>query len=399
MKRMAKQILFIVLVAVIFGVGFFVGKAQVVCSICPPEEVDFSLFWEAWHQIQEGFAFPERLDEQVMIHGAISGMISSLEDPHTVFFTPENAQKFLADIRGQFEGVGMEIGQKQGELQVIAPLEDTPAQKAGLRSGDKIIKIDDTFTADLTIEEAVTLIRGPKGSEVILTIMRGGWESSKEITITRAVINVPSLKWELLTSDSSQEELKDVAYIRIYHFSEKASSEFAEIALSILESPAKKIILDLRNNPGGLLEESRKIAGWFLERDQIVVMEDFGGKREQTIYQAKGNARLLGYPIVILINQGSASASEILASAIRDNRSATIVGETSFGKGSVQKLEELRDNSYLKITTSQWLTPDGISIGDNGLEPDIVVEITEEDYEQERDPQLDKALEILGEVR
>jgi len=386
-----KKIVLIVVVFAIFGVGFLVGKNTVVCKFCPPEDLDFSLFWEAWNKIQQEYVNPGNIDIQELIYGSISSMVESLEDPYTVFFDPEDTKRFLEDVGGSFEGVGAEIGIREGQLQIIAPLEGTPAQGVGLRPGDKIIKIDGVSTIDITIEEAVTLIRGEKGTEVTLTIVRDEWDSSENFTIKRAVIEVPSLKWEI------KEE--NIAYIKLYHFSGKIDQDFREIANEILKGGAEKIILDLRGNPGGYLESAQNIAGWFLEKGQVVVIEDFGEKREQEIYKAKGNSRFSDYPLVILINQGSASASEILASALRDNRGIKIIGETSFGKGSVQKLESLRDGSSLKITIANWLTPNGDLITDKGLEPDIIIEMTEEDYEQERDPQLDKALEIIKEIK
>jgi len=314
-------------------------------------------------------------------------MVKSLDDPYTLFFTPKETKKFLEDIGGSFEGVGMEIGIRKGQLQIIAPIEGTPAQKAGLRAGDKILKIGDVLTMDITIEEAVTLIRGPKGTEVSLTVLRNEWDATKEFKIKRDVIEIPSMKLEM--------KVDNIAYIRLYHFSERSHLDFQEIALEVLSSPADRIILDLRNNPGGYLERAQNIAGWFLEKGQTVVIEDFGQGQEQEAYKAKGSAGLIDYPVVILLNQGSASASEILASALRDNRGIEIVGETSYGKGSVQKLEDLSDGSSLKVTIANWLTPNGDLITDKGLEPDFEVEITEEDYEQERDPQLDKAIEII----
>ena len=385
LKKLFIPIFLTVIILAGFGLGFYFGKLQ--CKICPPEEIDFSLFWEAYHKLQEKFVEKERLDIQKMIYGAISGMVKSLEDPYTVFLPPEETKRFIEDVKGVFEGVGMEIGIRKGQLQVIAPLEGTPAQRAGLRAGDKILEIDGKPTVDMTIEEAVNLIRGPRGSEVTLTIFREEWEKTKEIKITRAVIEIPSLKWELKNDD--------IAYIKIYQFSEKANFDFRVAAIEILASPAKKIILDLRNNPGGYLEIAQDISGWFLEKGDIVVVEDFGGKRDQKIYKAEGPSRFLDYPIVILTNQGSASGSEILAGALRDNRGILIIGEQSFGKGSVQELEKLKEGSSLKITVARWLTPKGELITDKGLDPDIKVEMTEEDYEEGRDPQLDKAIEII----
>ena len=384
-----RKIIFIFFILVLIGAsssfGFYFGKTQ--CKICPPEEIDFSLFWEAWNKLQQRYVEKENFDVQKMIYGAISGMVKSLEDPYTVFLNPEDTKRFVEDVKGTFEGVGMEIGIRKGQLQVIAPLEGTPAQRAGLRAGDKILKVDDKPTMDMTIEEAVNLIRGQKGSEVTLTIFREEWEKSKEFKIVRGVIEVPSLKWELKD--------ENIAHLELYQFSEKASFDFTQAAIEILESPAQKIILDLRNNPGGYLEVAQDVAGWFLERGQVVAIEDFGGEKVQKIYKAQGPAQLVAYPMVILINKGSASGSEILAGALRDNRGILLIGEASFGKGSVQELERLREGSSLKITVAKWLTPKGELITDVGLKPDIEIEITEEDYEEERDPQLDKAIEII----
>ncbi len=390
--KLKKFFTFFFLVFVIcasFGLGVYFGDSQ--CKFCAPEEIDFSLFWETYYKLQEKFVDKGKIDQTKILYGAISGMVNSLEDPYTVFFPPEETKRFEENVKGIFEGVGMEIGIKKGQLQVISPLENTPAQRAGLRAGDKILKINDTPSADLTIEEAVNLIRGPKGTEVTLTIFRAEWENTQEIKLVRDVIQVPSLKWELKESD--------IAYIKLYQFSETAGLDFKKAAAEILQSPAKKIILDLRNNPGGYLEISQDITGWFLERGEVVVIEDFGGKKEQEIYKSAGPSRFLNYPMVILINQGSASASEILAGALRDDREIMLIGEKSFGKGSVQELKELSDGSSLKITIAKWLTPKGELIADKGLEPDMKVEMTDEDYQEDRDPQLDKAIEAIKEMR
>lgn len=386
-----KKIFFIFVILILIGgsfaSGFYFGLLQKVCPFCKPESVDFSLFWEAWDTLQDEFVSPEKLDIQKMIYGAISGMVNSIGDPYTVFLNPEETKRFDDDVKGSFEGIGAEVGIKKGQLTIIAPLEETPAQDAGLRAGDKILKINDTPTADLTIDEAVDLMRGPKGTAVTLTIYRDEWDQSKEIKIIRDVIEVPSLRWELKENN--------IAYIELYQFSGKANFDFSEAAIQILASQADRIILDLRNNPGGYLEVAQDIAGWFLKRGETVIIEDFGKEEEQKIYKAEGNAKLLPYPVVILINQGSASASEILAGALRDNRGIKLIGETSFGKGSVQELNELTRGSSLKITIAKWLTPNGQLIAEKGLEPDIKVEITDKDFEDGKDPQLDKALEII----
>jgi carboxyl-terminal processing protease len=380
---MRKKIIFGFLAAILIGGsfygGFFYGKLQ--CKICPPEDIDFSLFWETYHKLQEKFVDKSKIDPKQIIYGAISGMVKSLGDPYTVFLTPEEAKRFVEDVRGTFEGVGMEIGIKKGQLQVIAPLQGTPAFRAGLKAGDKILKINDTPTTDLTLEEAVSMIRGPKGTKVRLTVYREGWEKEKEIEIVRDVIEVPSLRWE---------EKDGIIYIRIYQFSEKASFDFAKAAIEILRLPYNKIVLDLRDNPGGYLEVAQDIAGWFLEKGKTVVIEEFAnGERKE--YKSEGPSYFSDYKIVVLINGGTASGAEILAGALRDNLGILLIGEKSFGKGSVQELERLREGS-LKITIAKWLTPSGKQISDVGLEPDEVVKIPEG---EEKDLQLERAIEIL----
>jgi len=375
----------ILLVGGSFYGGFYLGKRQ--CKICPPQEIDFSLFWEAYHKLQEKFVDKSKIDPQQIIYGAISGMTRSLKDPYTVFFTPQETKRFEEDVQGVFEGIGIEIGVRNDQLQVIAPLEDSPAKKAGLRAGDKILKINDTFTQELTLEEAVNLIRGPKGTEVRLTIFREGWKEPKEIKIVRDVIKVPSFDLKFLDPD--------VVYLKIYQFSGNSPTNFKEIAQKIINSSRKKIVLDLRDNPGGFLDAAIDIAGWFLQKGDPVLIEEFADGKEE-IHRANGNSLLSDYKLVILINKGTASAAEILAGALRDNKGTIIVGEKSFGKGSVQELTFLKDQSSLKITIAKWKTPKGKFLEENGLAPDIEVKMTEEDFDQNRDPQLEKALEILS---
>jgi len=391
-ERIIISMIFVLLLAgTMAGGGFYygleTGKSQ--CAICPPEDLNFSLFWETYRKLQENYVDKEKFDTQKLIYGAISGMVKSLNDTYTVFMDPEAAKIFNEDVSGSFEGVGMEFGIKKGQMQVITPLENTPAQRAGLRAGDKIIKINDKTTTDMTTEEAVRLIRGHKGTEVTLTIFREGWDKYEDIKIIRDVIEVPSLKLEIRNDN--------IAYLRLYQFSGKADADFNKAALDILNSNADRIILDLRNNPGGYLEVAQYIAGWFIEKGQIVTIQDFGkGREKEKIeYKSQGNAVLSGYPIVLLINEGSASASEILAGAMRDNLNVQLIGKKSFGKGSVQETKKLADESYLKVTVAKWLTPKGSSISEVGIEPDVKVELTDEDYKNKKDPQLDKAIEII----
>lgn len=371
----------------VFGFGIWIGAEKVAYNVPQPGTIDFSLFWDAYNKLQQNFIDPTKIDNQKIVYGAIEGMTKSLGDPYTDFFDPEQAHKFQQDLSGSFEGIGVEIGIKKDMLTVVAPLKGTPGEKAGLKAGDIIAKIDGKDASQMTTDEAVNLIRGPKGTIVTLTIVRDGWTSSKDIKITRETIKIPSLEWSIKNND--------IAYIQIYQFDNALSSDFKSAALQILESPAKKIVLDLRNNPGGYLEVAQDIAGWFLQKDQIITIEDLGANKEKQIYKAEGNSSLAGFPTVVLINEGSASASEILAGALRDNRNIKLIGMKSFGKGSVQEVVDLRGGSFIKVTIAKWLTPKGSSISEVGLEPDIKVDITDQDIQSAKDPQLDKALEIV----
>lgn len=351
-----------------------------------PIGVDFGIFWEVWRRVEEKHVDRKKLDTQKMIYGAITGMLKSLDDPYTVFFPPKEAKDFIQEMKaGEFGGVGIEIGMRKGVVTVIAPIEETPAFRAGVLAGDKILKVNETPTDDLTLDEVVKLIRGPKGTEVTLFVSRDGWKKTKEFKITRDVIKIPILK----VSDKD-----GYIYVKFYQFTENAAEEFKNIVQQILTSNSRGIILDLRNNPGGYLEVAVDVSSWFLPRGKVVVTEDFGnGKKNE--YKSSGYNKLNYLPMVILINQGSASASEILAGALRDHLKVKLIGEKTFGKGSVQQLEELKDGSSLKITVAKWLTPLGVSLTDNGLEPDVKAVKTEEDIENNRDPQLDAALETM----
>lgn len=390
-RKIIFSFLLVILSALIFAGGFHFGKSQVICQVCQPEEINFSLFWEAWNKIQQKFVNRGDLDVQKMIYGAISGMIESLNDPYTVFLPPDDTKRFKEDVKGAFEGVGMEIGIKENQLQVISPIEGTPADKAGLRAGDKILKINGTSTAGITSDEAASQIRGPKGTEVTLTILRAEWKDPKDFVLTRALIEIPSLKLEFRQMTNGEK----FAYLRLYQFSENTWWDFNSAAIDILNNDTKKIVLDLRNNPGGYLEVAQAVAGWFLEKGEVVVIEDFGKEELNEKYLSNGPSKLTEYQVVVLINGGSASAAEILAGALRDNRGVKLVGEKSFGKGSVQELTDLTGGSSIKVTVAKWLTPSGSFITDIGLEPDIEVGMTEDDYNNNRDPQLDKAIEII----
>ncbi len=350
------------------------------------KDLDFSLFWKVWDLLKEKYVDQSSLDAQNLVYGAINGMLKATGDPYTTFFNPKETKEFSQDISGSFEGIGAELGIKDDILTVIAPLDGSPSQKAGLMSGDKIIRIDDKSTADVTIDQAVDLIRGKKGTEVTLTVLHKGDQETKEVKITRETIEVKSVKIEFKDSD--------IAYLKINQFGEKTSTEFNLAMNQIIARSSKGIILDLRNNPGGFLDKSVEIASKLIPKGKVVVTEEDGAGKKDNLYTAGGD-KLSNLPIVVLINEGSASASEILAGALRDDKGVQLIGKKSFGKGSVQELISLPNNSSVKITVAKWLTPNGDYIMEKGINPDTEVDLTLDDYKNNRDPQLDKAMEII----
>lgn len=349
--------------------------------------IDFSLFWRTWDLLKEKYVDSNQLDSKKLFYGAIKGMLTATGDPYTTFFDPEENNKFNEDITGSFEGLGVEIGMKNNILTIIAPLEGTPAEKAGLRAGDKVLKIADKITSDMAIDEAIGLMRGPKGTEVKLTILREGQAETQDIIVKRDIINVKSVK----------AEMKDggIGYIKISTFGDNTLREFNVALNNISAQKPKGLILDLRNDPGGYLDTAVDIASRMLPKGKVVVIEESQDKK-QKILSSKGGDMLSGIKTVVLINEGSASASEILAGALKENRdNVTLVGKKSFGKGSVQELINLPGNTAAKITVAKWLTPKGNQINEKGISPDEEIDLTLDDFQNNRDPQMDKALDLL----
>ena len=348
------------------------------------KKADFGIFWDAWKIVEDKYNL-EPLDYQEMVYGAIEGMVYSLGDPYTVFLDPEESEIFDEDMKGSFSGIGVEIGFRDKLLTVIAPLKDSPGEKAGLLSGDKILKVDGEEIIGMSIDKAVSLIRGEKGTKVRLTIAREGLDELKDVEIIRDTIILKTIEWEAMENN--------IVYIKISQFKEDTTFELDSKIGNILAIGPRGIIIDLRNNPGGYVGTVREIAGRFLDRGEVVFIESYGD--EKNIHRAIGNKRFFDIPMVVLINEGSASASEILAGALRDNMGVKLVGRKTFGKGSVQEVKYLKDGSSVKITVAEWLTPNETIINNNGVEPDFDVEMTVEDYENDRDPQLEKAMELL----
>ena len=350
------------------------------------QDVDFNLFWEVWDILKKEYVDKDKLDDKKMFYGALKGLVESTGDPYTVFMEPKLAKEFSNDLAGTFEGIGAEIGKKDDIITIIAPLIGTPAEKIGLQAGDKIYSINGESTSGLAVEEAVSKIRGPKGTEVTLTIFRNGFDEPKDFKIIRQTILVKSVRTR---SDSDK-----IFTITITNFNDDTSELFKQAVAEAVEKNPKGIILDLRNNSGGYLETAIDVASEWIDQG-IIVTEQFSSEKKKE-YLNRGRARLKDFPTVVLVNQGSASASEIVSGALKDYGKATIVGMKTFGKGSVQTLEEMKDGSSIKITVAKWLTPKGYNINDQGITPDVEIDLTSEDYNKNTDPQMDKAVEILN---
>ncbi len=366
--------------------GKFVPLSDISSEMKPG--VNFESFWKVWNAIDEKYPGAKDVTDEERVYGAIKGLVGSLKDPYSNFFDPYETELFEADIAGNFSGVGMEIGLKDGILTVIAPLKDTPAYKAGIKSGDKILKINETVTNNMTVDEAIKKIRGERGTSVTLTIFHENDIEPKEIKITRDIINVPTLDTELRKDG--------IFVIKLYSFSANSADLFRQAIKEFTESNTDKLLLDLRGNPGGYLEAAVDMASWFLDNGKTVVVEDYGDAREENKYRSNGydifNDNL---KFVILVDGGSASASEILAGAMQDYKKAKLVGTKTYGKGSVQEVVEISKDTIFKVTVANWLIPNKNSITGKGLTPDVEVKFTQKDVENKKDPQMDKGVELL----
>jgi len=404
-KKILSIILAVVIIAGVWSMGFFEGANwgwqihlpspfEKILNREKPTEIppgDMAIFWETWKVILQKYVNRQDLETSNMIEGATKGLVESLGDPYSEFLNAKENEILSQELSGEFFGVGMEISRKNNAIVVVSPLPGTPAEKADLQPNDVILKIDDRETSDLSSQEAANLIRGPKGTTVTLTIYRPSWNEAKEVKLIRDKIVIPSLKWQMLDNN--------IAYLRIYSFNQPLTFDFYQAAFQIINAKPGGLIIDLRNNPGGYLDSVINLGGWFLPKGAIVLKEDFGNS-EVKIYRANGNGLLKDIPTVVLINEGTASASEILAGALKDERGIKLIGVKTFGKGSVQELVSLENNNSLKITIAKWLTPKGTIIQDNGLIPDVEIK-NEEDlgsYTQinlEKDKQLQTAITEL----
>jgi len=399
--RSARLIIIVSLVVVLAGfAGFWLGSHQFQIDFgqkptvkidrktpADKQDIDFALFWDVWDRLEKNYLNKEEIDPAQMVFGAIKGMVASLDDPYTVFLKPQENKEVKEDLNGAFEGVGIQLGYKEDQLAVIAPLKGTPADKAGVKAGDLILKINEETATELSADEAAQKIRGPKGTKVKLTLLHSGEKEPYEVEIVRETIVVPSVEVDFL-SDNGQV----VAHLKLLKFGDRTAEEWEKAVNQILEyqPQIEGIILDLRNNPGGYLTGSVFIASEFLSSGIIVQQEQASGFKET--YSVDRQGRLLSQPLIVLINEGSASASEIVAGSLREHQRAKVVGTKSFGKGTIQEAEDLSGGAGLHITTARWLLPSGESIDEVGLRPDVEVK---DDPQTETDEQLEKAIEVL----
>ncbi len=380
-----------------FGTGFLAGNlvGENTYSIkgldTSPDGANLETVWEAWAVLEDKFVPATTSDKTTTedhIWGIIEGLARSYNDPYTVFFPPRESKQFEEEISGSFGGIGIEIGIRDDILTVIAPLKDTPADRAGLRAKDYILEINGTSTQNMDIDEAIELLRGEAGTEVVLTIGREGEQEFLTIPIVRDIIEIPTLETEK-RSDG-------IFVISLYNFGGTAIEEMRGALREFVDSGSTKLIIDLRDNPGGYLEAAVEISSWFIPLGDVIVTEDYGTSRESIVHRSKGYDIMEDdWDIVILINEGSASASEIVAGALKEHGKAILIGENTYGKGSVQELVELSHGTSIKVTVARWLTPLGNTISDVGLSPDQTVPITKEDIEADRDPQMDTAVQFL----
>lgn len=402
------------------GIGYNLGERKTYVSVSAdkriiinretPKEtaVDFSLFWDVWGRMLRYYIDAAGLDSQKMVWGAISGMVASAGDPYTVFLPPKENKEFKEDLGGEFEGIGAQLGMKDSRIIIIAPLKGTPAERAGIKPGDYILKVDDVETVGWTVPQAVTKIRGPRGSSVTLNILHENSQKPIDLAIVRDTILTPSVETWVKRIDEILEirglpevkkldQNKKVAYLRLSRFGDHTNEDWEKAVNEILSIQKNNgtlagLVFDLRNNPGGYLDGSVFIASEFVGKGVIVSQVNSDGTKQA--YEVDREGKLLTIGLVVLVNKGSASAAEIVAGALRDHKRAKLVGETTFGKGSVQTPQELKGGAGLHVTTGKWLLPEGDSIHTVGVKPDIEVAL-DDSGEASRDGQLAKAIELL----
>ena len=397
MKKIRNLVLLLTLLVITSLVSYRVGEQSIQSENTKTGKLDLSMMWKVKDRLTEMYLDKDKINDDNMVYGAIQGMVASLDDPYTMFLTPKENESANEDLAGQFGGVGIQLGYKDKSLAVVAPLAKTPAEKAGLQAGDLILKIIDNEnkvdreTDGMALDEAVSLIRGKIDTEVTLKIYRESKKDAFDVTLKRENIVVASseLVWR-------EKNGKKVAWVRLYKFSDQLYTDWPKIVEEIKSKNADGIVLDLRNNPGGFLQSAVTVASDLVKEGVIVSQESFDGSvQKYSVDQSKGE--LLDKKMVVLVNGGSASAAEILAGALKDYGRAKLVGEKTFGKGTVQQPEDFSDGSGLHITIAKWLLPSGKNIHEVGVDPDVEVKYVADEKNPEADNQLDKAIEVLWE--
>ncbi len=392
----------LILLVATYGVGYKMGRKGyvfvpksflVVNQDSQPQNVDYNLLWDALDAVNKNY-IEKPIDQQKVLYGAVQGAVAAVGDPYTTFFPPQDLKNFQTSLKGSFDGIGAEVGKQNGNIVIIAPLDGSPAQKAGLRAKDIIAKVNGEVVNDWSVEQAVNKIRGQKGTKVTLTMVREGKNQPFDVTITRDTIVVKSVKWEIKYSGPNNTG-KKIAVITLSQYGDDTKYLFDQAVNSILQQNVQGIIVDERNNPGGYLQTAVEIASNWVKEGEVVVTEAHSDG-SNVAYKAEGNNRLAGMKTVILMNGGSASAAEIFAGALHDYKIGELIGEKSFGKGSVQQLIDLKEGGAVKVTIAKWITPGGVNLNHNGLEPDVAVKLSDEDVAKGQDPQMQKALEEVA---
>lgn len=394
LKKAAVFLLMLVVLAGTFSFGYDYGqKGKPIFGITPknvintevgkPNGVDFSLYWQAWNKLKNDSVF--KTDTTTMINDSIAGLLSSVNDPYTVYFTAEDNKRFREDIQGQFDGIGVELTMKNSAPTVVAPLSDSPGAKAGIKAGDIILEVDGTKSSDLGFNTLIAKIRGKKGTTVALQVARSGAGKPLTFSVVRDTIIVKSVTWE-----EKNQGGKKIMYVKIRQFGDDTDQLFADFVTATLKSQPDGIVVDLRNDPGGYLESAINLSSYFVDGGVIVEQQDKSGKKQD--FSTTRTATLKKFKTAVLVNGGSASASEIFSGALQDRKAGTLIGEKTFGKGSVQELVNLSDGSAVKITIAKWLTPSGRQINKEGIVPDIVIK---PDDTNATDPQLIRALDFI----
>ena len=374
------------------GFVFVPKEFKVVNQSDQAQTVDYNLLWDAISTINQKY-IEQPIDQQKILYGAVKGAVEAVGDPYTTYFPPQDLQNFQTSLKGSFDGIGAEVGKQDTNIVIVAPLDGSPAQKAGLKAKDIIAKVNGEVLNDWSVEQAVDKIRGPKGTKVTLTIVREGKNQPFDVSIVRDTIQIKSVKWEV--KDVSQNGAsKKIAVITISQYGDDTKPLFDQAVQDVLKQNVQGIIIDERNNPGGYLQSAVDLASDWVDQGQVVVTEAHSDGTSQK-YNAEGNNVFGNIKTVVLINGGSASAAEIFAGALHDYHKAELVGEKSFGKGSVQELVDLKEGGAVKVTVAKWITPGGINLNHNGLDPDVKVTLSDSDISAGKDPQMDKATEEL----